>query len=87
MENTSPELSTETTPVEIAPELLAKLGAIRAIATTHNLLDSASFPVSKLEAVKLSLEFLRSLHEQALADAQSHPQASLVEALNPKKED
>lgn len=34
----------------IAPELIASVGSLRAIATAHNLLDTGMFPHSKAEA-------------------------------------
>ena len=71
----------EAPKVEIAPELLQQLQAIRALATAHNLLDKGLFSHEKAEAVRVSLDFLRSLHTQCVDTAIQHPQADLIPEL------
>lgn len=67
--------------IEIEKDLQDQLGALRAIATAHNLLDKGVYSHSQLPAVSLSLEFLRSLHTSTVAQAVQHPQADLIPEL------
>lgn len=67
--------------VEIDPSLIQKVQALRALATAHNLLDKGMFPHAKMEAVRLSLDFLRALHEQMKQDALAHQDADKVQEL------
>jgi len=60
--------------------------ALRAIATTHNLLDSGRFTHQELPLIITSLKFLRSLHKQVLDSASIHPDAHLVPELKSLKE-
>lgn len=65
----------------IPEELTQKINALRAIATTFNLLDKAHLPHSHYQAVTVSLEFLRSLHEQVLAESLTFPEAKQIPEL------
>jgi hypothetical protein len=56
-------------------DLKDKISAVRALATSHNLLDTGHFPASKLEAVRQCLAFIHNIYEQAVADALAHPDA------------
>lgn len=78
-----PELSQ---PVEIPQDLQDKIAALKAIALTHKLLNSGSFPVAAHDGIKSANAFLTSLHEQLMAEAQNHPSSSLIPELNPNKE-
>lgn len=71
--------------VQIDDTLKAQLGAIRGVATAHNLLDKGLFNHQAAEAVRLSLDFLRSLHLQLVEEAIKHPQADLIPELSQYK--
>ena len=74
----------ESTPIEqpqIEQDLLNKVSALRAIVTTHNLLQEGNFTVAAMPAIAASLDFLKSLHKQVSDDALQHPQASLIPEL------
>ena len=81
------EAAQAAAPQPIASDLVASVGSLRAIATAHNLLDTGMFPHAKAEAVRLSLDFLRSLHEQMKAQALQHPEADRVPELQALKGD
>lgn len=71
---------------EIAIELQNQIKAIRALATCYNLLEKAPLPHSHHIAVAESLNFLRSLHSQALEQAASHPDSDKVPEIKAAKE-
>lgn len=75
----------EQTP-QIAKELLDMVGSLRAIATCHNLLDKGHFQAHQLQAIMLSMDFLKSLHIQAVTQALAHPQADLIPELKALKD-
>lgn len=64
-----------------APELLAQVQSIRALATCYNLLQKGMFTHGYAEVITQSLNFLQALHAQASAAAMSHPDAALVPEL------
>ena len=78
-------MSQESVQPAISAELTQKVQALRALATSYNLLDKGHFPHASHAAVALSLEFLRSLHESVKAEALAHPEASLVPELQALK--
>lgn len=69
-----------TTPA-IDPSLLQSVGALRGIAIAHNLLDSGLYPHAKAEQVRMSLDFLRKMHEELRKSALAHPDADKVPEL------
>lgn len=69
----------------IEQELLNKVSALRAIVTTHNLLQEGNFNLAAMPALQASVEFLKSLHAQVSEDALKHPQADLIEDLKQLK--
>lgn len=74
-------MSQDTPEVQLEQDLLNKLSALRAIVTTHNLLQEGCFNVAAFGAIQVSLDFLKSLHKQVSEDALQHPQAHLVPEL------
>lgn len=65
----------------IPQDLQEKVNALRAIATTYNLLNEGSFKFNTHEAIKASQEFLKALHAGMSAEALAHPDADLVPEL------
>ena len=70
---------------EPASELVAQIQAIRAIAATHDLLNSGSFPLAKFKQVESCIAFLENLHIQCLDQASSHSDADLIPELKQVK--
>lgn len=68
-------------PAEIPQDLQEKMNALKGTATTFNMLDKGHYPHSFAEAVRLSMEFVKSLHAQIKEDCLAHPQAHLVPEL------
>lgn len=75
---------TDTT-AEVPKDLADKVGALKALATTHNLLQEASFRSSFLPAVQDSLSFLKILHQQMQDECLAHPDCDKVEDLKKLK--
>lgn len=73
---------TPSTKPTIDQDLLNKVQALKALTATYNLLDRGSYPHNALVAVVESMKFVRSLHEQLLAEALAHPEASEVPELS-----
>lgn len=62
-------------------ELQDKLRAIKALALVYELLCKGMHPVGSSDAIKQSLEFIKSLHTQILDDASKDQDAHLVPEL------
>jgi hypothetical protein len=77
----TPEVTEVQPTVVVAQDLLHQINALKAITTAHSLINDARYPHTLLEAVKSSLQFLESLHGQALNQALSHPDAGKVPEL------
>ena len=71
---------------EVPTDLQEKVGALRATATIHNLLQQGSFKSSYHQAIELSVKFIESLHKQLMDEAIQHPDADLVPDLKAVKE-
>lgn len=83
-----------TTDRVIPDDLNAQVQTIRAFATTHNLLNGASFPVGHMQIVTDCLAFLKSVHSAAVKAASEHPSAmdvpelkQYLESLKPEASD
>ena len=74
-----------TTTPAIDPSLLQSVGALRGIAIAHNLLDTGLFPHSKAESIRMSMDFLRKMHEELKKSALAHPDADKVPELQDLK--
>ena len=74
---------TDTPPsdTKLPADLEAQIGALKALATTYNLLANGSYPGSKHFQIKLALDFNKSLYDQSLEKALSHPSWELSEHL------
>lgn len=59
----------------IPKDLQDQIGAIRALATTYNLLDKGLFNHTQAQAVRMSLEFVKALYEKSVEEAFNHPEA------------
>jgi hypothetical protein len=78
---TEQEANSVKTRPAIPTDLQYQINALKAITTAHSLINDARYPHTLLEAVKSSLQFLESLHGQALNQALSHPDAGKVPEL------
>lgn len=75
-------------PPQVPQDLQEKVAGIRALAQVHNLLGKGTYTVNAHEAVKQSLAFIESLHQQLVDEALQHPQVDTVPELsNLKKAD
>lgn len=70
----SAELSPQvTTPLVLPQDLQDKIGAIRALAVTLNLLDKTPVPHVQAEQVRMAMTFQNKLYEDTVGEALAHP--------------
>lgn len=69
----------------ISQDLQNKVSSLKALATTHNLLQKGHYPYGYDDAIKQSLSFIQALHEQVMTEAINDPQAELVPELKQLK--
>lgn len=66
---------------ELPKDLADKVLAFRCLATVHNLLTQGQFPYQAFTIVNESVNFMRSLHADAVMKASEHPNARDVPEL------
>jgi len=66
---------------QLPQDLLDKVGALKALATVHQLLISGLFQVKHHEIISESMAFISNLHGQLITEAQAHPDADKVPEL------
>lgn len=76
-----PQVVTQPSQPQVDPALLSNIGAMRALVQTHNLLDRGHFNHREAEAVRASMEFIKTLYEQVKTEALSHPDSDKVKEL------
>lgn len=82
------EIKSEPQPAapQIAQDLLEKKQALRALVTTHSLLNEGAFPKAAFQAVVDCQDFLTNCHKNLRQDVLSHPDFDKDPELKPLKE-
>lgn len=81
------KISLADTPTSEIPEDLQKAwNAVECIATTCNLLQKGSFPVTYHKAIAECVAFQVRLHQNMVEEALKHPQANLIPELKQELE-
>jgi len=86
MKKNAPRKKTKTTGSELPEDLQALVNSLKAIAMTHTLLQKGAFQFPDYGAVAQSIQFIESLHKQAMSEASAHPKAHLSPELNALKQ-
>lgn len=68
-------------PIQVPKDLQDQVNAVRMLALTYNLLQQAPFPIGHAKAVNDASSFVKALHEQAMKQAQTHPESNLIPEL------
>jgi hypothetical protein len=84
MQDAIPVEPVTETPID--PALTDKVGALRALTTTYNLLNEGLFQKMAWTAVNECQEFIKSLHTTLTNEATSHPDADRIPDLKAIKE-
>ena len=77
------EPDSTSTKTDISKDLEEQLVSLKALATTHNLLQEGRFPLSHMKAIASSVAFIASLHKSLLDEAVKHEDAAKADELKP----